>query len=164
MDPFAEVRCTGFADGDCLWDLSLGQRNGDGKFDGETFLGRLLIFFLGGRGRGRGGPRASTAESFSQDDARFQTAPFFYVIYYILSSGGFAAACFRPSRKVPSTSMPWADTSDVQSSTIRRPVLHTEDSEGDAAPRSATDSTDQWVWCFMYMRYMLYVISIICLV
>ena len=83
VDPFAEVRCTGFVDGDCLWDLCLGQRTGDGKFDGETFLGRLLIFFLGGRGRGRGGVRASTAESFSQDDKRFQTDPFFmlYIIY-----------------------------------------------------------------------------------
>ena len=26
----------------------------------------------------------------------------------MLGSGGFTAACFRPSRKVPSTSMPWA--------------------------------------------------------
>ena len=25
------VRCTGFVDGDCLWDLSLGQRTGDGE-------------------------------------------------------------------------------------------------------------------------------------
>ena len=24
--------------GSCLWDLSLGQRTGDGRFDGETFL------------------------------------------------------------------------------------------------------------------------------
>jgi len=40
-----------------------------------------LFLFLGGRGRGRGSARASTAESFSQDDARFQTAPFF--ILYI---------------------------------------------------------------------------------
>ncbi len=31
VDPFAEVRCTGFADGDCLWDLSLRQRTGDGQ-------------------------------------------------------------------------------------------------------------------------------------
>jgi hypothetical protein len=38
----------------CLWDLSLGKRTGDGRFDEETFLGGLLIFFLGGRGRGRG--------------------------------------------------------------------------------------------------------------
>jgi hypothetical protein len=36
--------------GACLWDLSLGQRTGDGRFDGETFLVVLLIFFLGGRG------------------------------------------------------------------------------------------------------------------
>ena len=52
VDPFTEVPCTGFTDGDCLWDLSLGHRTGDGKFDGETFLGRLLIFFLGGVGEG----------------------------------------------------------------------------------------------------------------
>jgi hypothetical protein len=68
VNPFTKVRCTGFADGDYLWDLSLGQCTGDGKFDGETFLGRLLIFFLGQRGRGRGGDRASTDESFSEDD------------------------------------------------------------------------------------------------
>jgi hypothetical protein len=37
--------------GTCLWDLSLGQCTGDGRFDGETFLGGLLIFFLGDRGR-----------------------------------------------------------------------------------------------------------------
>ena len=37
VDLFAGVRCTGFTDGDCLWDLSLGQRTGDGKFDGEAF-------------------------------------------------------------------------------------------------------------------------------
>jgi hypothetical protein len=31
VDPFAEVRCTGFTDGDYLWDLSLRQRTGDGQ-------------------------------------------------------------------------------------------------------------------------------------
>ncbi len=31
VDPFAEVRYTGFVDGDCLWDLSLRQRTGDGQ-------------------------------------------------------------------------------------------------------------------------------------
>ena len=127
-------------------------------------MGRLLIFFLGGRGRGRGSVRASPAESFFTGLRALSNSPIFYVIYYMLSSGGFATACFRPSGKVPSTSMPWADTCDVQASTIRRPVLHTEDSEGDAVPRSVTDSTEQWVWCFMHMRYMLYVISVICLV
>ena len=37
VDPFAEVRYTGFADGDCLWDLSLGQRTGEGKLEGRRF-------------------------------------------------------------------------------------------------------------------------------
>ena len=37
VNPFEGVRCTGFVDGDFLWDQSLGQRTGDGKFDGETF-------------------------------------------------------------------------------------------------------------------------------
>ena len=69
--------------GACLWDLCLDKYTGDGRFDGETFLGRLLILFLGGRGRGRGSVRSSTDESFSQDDALFQTVPFFmlYIIY-----------------------------------------------------------------------------------
>ncbi len=31
VDPFAEVRCTGFSDGDYLWDLSLRQRTVDGQ-------------------------------------------------------------------------------------------------------------------------------------
>jgi hypothetical protein len=37
-----------------LWDLCLDKYTGDGISHGETFLGRLWIFFLGGRGRGRG--------------------------------------------------------------------------------------------------------------
>ncbi len=46
------------------------------------FWEESLFLFLGGGG-GRGSVRASTAESFSQDDSRFQTAPFFmlYIIY-----------------------------------------------------------------------------------
>jgi hypothetical protein len=31
-----------------------GAHTGDWRFDGETFLGGLLMFFLGGWGRGRG--------------------------------------------------------------------------------------------------------------
>jgi hypothetical protein len=38
-ESFPGVSCTGFTDGDCLWDLSLGL-TGDGKLDEETFLGR----------------------------------------------------------------------------------------------------------------------------
>ncbi len=80
VDPFAEVRCTGFADGDCPWDLSLRQRTGDDKTGGETFLGRLLIFFLGGLGEGKRSSRVRVAEKFSQDGG-LQTALF--VLYII---------------------------------------------------------------------------------
>jgi hypothetical protein len=66
----AGVSCTGFTDGDCLWDLSLG-RTGDGKFDGQTFLGRLWMIFLGGSGGGRESVRARQQGRFSLDDARF---------------------------------------------------------------------------------------------
>ncbi len=95
----------------------------------------------------------------------FSNNPIFYGIYYILSSGGFADACFRSSRKVSSTSMSWADTCDVRVSTTNRPVPHTEDSEGTDVPRSTTDSTEQWVWCFMYMWSMLlYIICLLCVI
>jgi hypothetical protein len=47
--------------------------------------------------------------------------------------------------------------------TTRRPLPRTEDREGPGTPRSVTDSTEEWVWCLMYMRSMLHVISVICL-
>jgi hypothetical protein len=70
--------------GACLWDLSLGHRTGDGRFDGETFLGGLLIFFLGGRGRGRGTPGHDCRGVFT-GRREFQTALFMlYIIYYVV--------------------------------------------------------------------------------
>jgi hypothetical protein len=74
-----------------------GGLTGDGRFDGETFLGGLLIFFLGGEGEGKRNSRVRLAERLSQD-GRAPNSPV-YVIYYLLSSGGFAAHVFRPSRK-----------------------------------------------------------------
>jgi len=53
VDPFAEVRSTGFTDGDCLWDLSLGQRTGHGKFYMEDVFKYVVDFFLGGAGEGK---------------------------------------------------------------------------------------------------------------
>ncbi len=67
--------------GACLLNLSLGQCTGDGRFDGETFLGGLLIFFLGGRGRGRGTPGNDYRGVFAGQH-KFQTVLFIlYIIY-----------------------------------------------------------------------------------
>ncbi len=57
-ESFVTVHYTGFMDGDCPGNLSLGQYTGDGKFDGETFLGRSYpvrrgCCFLGGTGEGK---------------------------------------------------------------------------------------------------------------
>ena len=84
VDPCAEVRCTLITDGDCPGNLSLGQHTGDGKFDGETFLGRTWMFFSWGEGGGEEEtPGQVLLSFFSQDDAHFQTAPFLCYISYI---------------------------------------------------------------------------------
>ena len=44
-----------------------------------------MVFFLGGRGRGRGLARASTAESFSQETRGFKQSHFF--CYILFTSG-----------------------------------------------------------------------------
>jgi hypothetical protein len=81
-ESFAGVRCIGFSDGDCLWDLSLGQCTGDGKFDWEVFWVGCGWFFLGGGGEGDEELQDTYCSLFSQDDARFQTALFMlYIIY-----------------------------------------------------------------------------------
>jgi hypothetical protein len=67
---------------DCLWDLSLGHRTGDGKFDSETFLGRLWMVFLWGGGEGEEETQGQVTSSmvvFLLDDASFQTA--FFMLY-----------------------------------------------------------------------------------
>ena len=80
---------------------SIPGRTGDGKFDGETFLGGLWMFFSWGGEGGEEELQGTTVEAFSQDDTSSQQSCF-YVIYYMLSSGGFAAHAFRPSRRVSS--------------------------------------------------------------
>ena len=77
--------------GVCLWDLSRGQRTGDGRFDGEAFLGGLLIFFLGGVGEGKRRLQVTfRMVCFFAGRHEFPNSPF-YVIYYILNSGGFTS-------------------------------------------------------------------------
>ena len=89
----------GFADGDCPWNLSLGVLV-MGNLMGRHFWVDCGCFFLG-TGGGEEELQGATVEAFSQDDASSKQ-PCFYVIYYMLSSGGFAAHAFRPSRRVSS--------------------------------------------------------------
>jgi hypothetical protein len=64
----------------------------------------------------------------------------------MLSSGSFAATCLQVIAKgVLDPRLPWADTCVVSGLDKRRPIPRTEDGEGAVAPRSATDSTEQWV-------------------
>ena len=152
------------------WGLPRESAPWSGTGDGEVLMGRRFwvgcgwFFSWGGGGGEEETPGHGLLSRFFAGRRESPNSPFFYVIYYILSSGSFAASSFRASRKVPSTSTPWADMCAVQVSTTRRPLPRTEGSGGAAAPRSATDYTEQWVWCLMHMRSMLHVISVICLV
>jgi hypothetical protein len=74
---------TGFTGGDCLWDLSLGRYTGDGKFDGETFLGRLWMFFLGGTRGGRETVRTRSAGSVFAGRHVLSNNHIFFVYYYM---------------------------------------------------------------------------------
>jgi len=141
--------------GVCLWDLYLDKYTGDGRSHGETFLGGLWIFFLGGGG----------GEEELQDTRtkRVSKQSLLSYISYV-DQLGFSLQHVSDNREwCPRSSRPWTDKCEVQPSTTRRPVPYIEDSEGTPAPRSVTDSTEQWVWCFMHMRFMLQVISVICL-
>ncbi len=111
VNSVAEVHCTGFSDGDCLWSLSLGRLTGDGKFDGETFLGRLWMFFSGwGGGDKRQHQVTFRRGQCSLDDTRCQTDPFFYVVYYI-DQWGFRFFMLQTiTNGAPRCSMSWGDT------------------------------------------------------
>ena len=60
---------------------------------GDVF-GEVVDFLLGGGGEEE--LQGTAAEAFSQT-TRVPNGPVICVIYYILSSGGFAVPCFRPS-------------------------------------------------------------------
>jgi hypothetical protein len=101
-----------------------------GKIDGETFLGRLLIFFFGGAGEGRRNSRARNVETMRRcftGQCEFRT--FLCVcIYNMLGSGSFAATCLQAIAKgVLDPRLPWSDTFVVR---LRQPVdlVHTSKS------------------------------------
>jgi hypothetical protein len=58
----------------------LGRHTGDGKSDGETFLGRTWMFFLEWAGGEKKTP-GHGQQGRSLDDTRFQTVPFCYILY-----------------------------------------------------------------------------------
>jgi hypothetical protein len=97
--------------------------------------------FFSGRG---GGGKRQRQDTFSSgqcllDDTRCQTDPFFYVVYYIFSGGGFAVSYFRPSGTV---------SPDARYPGQTRTLLTMW---GPVTLRSGTDSTEQLVWCLMHM-------------
>jgi hypothetical protein len=79
------------------------------------------MFFLGGWRRGKPS-RVRVAEKFSQDE-RAPNSPV-CVLYYMLSSGGFAAACLQAIAKGGSSILgrPGQTCVMSRSSTTRRPV------------------------------------------
>jgi hypothetical protein len=125
-------------------------------------LGRLWIFSWGGGGWEEETPGERLLSRFRRT-TRVSEQPFLCYILYI-EQWRFRYSLFRPSPRGPRSATPWTDTCVVQVSTTGRPVPHIEDSAGTVVPRSTTDSMKEWVWCFMHMRFMLHVISVICLV
>ena len=102
------------------------------------------MFFSGGDARGEEELQGTTAETFSQDDASSKQP--FYVIYYLLRSGFFRCNMSSDHREGgPRSSITLDRHVRCSVSTTRRPSPHIEDGEGAVAPRSVTDSTEQWV-------------------
>ena len=91
------------------------------RFDEEAFSGRLWMFFLGGRGRGRGVPGRVLLRSFRRTAGSKQPC---VCLYYMLSSGGFAATCLQAIAKGVSSILgrPGQTRAMFQASTTRRPV------------------------------------------
>ena len=128
VDPFAEVRCTGFADGDCLWDLSL-QRTGDDKLEGDVFGEVVDLFFLGGAGEGKSSSRVRVAEKFSQDGG-LQTAFFLCYILYVAQWWCRCSLQGHRERGFLDPRTPWADACDVSGFNNPSTSSHSDDSGG----------------------------------
>ena len=105
------------------------------RFDEEAFSGRLWMFFLGGRGRGRGVPGRVLLRSFRRTAGSKQ--PLCMFILYVeqwrfrcsMSSGHRERGFFDPRT-------PWADACDVSGFNNSSTCSHSDDSGGAAPPRS----------------------------
>jgi hypothetical protein len=121
------ILCTGFVDVDCSWDLSLGHRIGDGKFDGKSFwVGCGWVFFVGRRGEEETPDHVQWGR-FSFDDTCFQTVPFFmlYIIYWTVGVSLNHVSDHR--ERCPRSSITWSDTCVVEVSTTWQPLPRTEE-------------------------------------
>jgi len=142
-ESFAWVRCTGFADGG----LPMGSIPGSARVMGDLMgrhFGWVVDFFLGGAGEGKRNSRARLPRRFRRR-REFQTALCVYVYIIYCAVEVSLQPCERPSRTV--TPILDALGRHVRCSGFDNPSTESriEDGEGAAAPRSATDSTEQWV-------------------
>jgi hypothetical protein len=146
--------------GICTWvSVSVMRRSGWGDI-----FGQVVDVFLGGTGEGKRSSRVRVVEKFSQDE-RAPNSPV-CVLYYMLSSGGFVAACLLVIVKGGFSWTTWADVCNVSGFDNPSTCSHSDDSGGAAAfvptrtPRSSgydfLCTCD--LCCYMsYVYYMLYV-------
>jgi hypothetical protein len=105
-------------------------------------------FFSWGGGGGEEDSPGQVLQSHFHRRRAGSNRPIFYVIHGILSSGGFTAACVRPSRTDPDPRCP-GQHALFKLGQLDDTLPHTEDSEGNAALRSVTDSTEQVVFGYI---------------
>jgi hypothetical protein len=118
-------------------------------------------FFSGRAGGGRENVRSRSTGSVFAGRHTLLNSPIFYVIYYILSSGSFVTSCFQtiangdPDPRCPGQTRVLFNTLTTSSTYWRHTC-------GPTGPRSATDSTEQWVWCQMSYPHAVYVTCYFC--
>ena len=126
MGPMHWIREWGLSYGIYPWVSTLVM-----EIEGRRFWVERGCFFLGGSGEGKRNSRVRLPRRFRRT-TRVPNNPV-YVIYYILYSGGFAAACLQTIAKaVLDPRLSWSDTCTV------RPSPLIEDGEGVVDPRSTT--------------------------
>ena len=92
-------------------------------------------FFSWGGGGGEEDSSGQVLQSRFRTRHEGSNSPIFYVIYYILISGGFVVVYVRPSRTVPNPRYPGPDVL-FKLGQFDDPLPHTENSEGPPDPRS----------------------------
>jgi hypothetical protein len=138
MGPMHWIREWGLAYGIYPWVSTLVMET-----EGRLFWVERGCFFLGGAGEGKRNSRARLPRRFRRT-TRVPNSP--DVIYYILRSGFFRCNMSSGHREGGSrSSIALGRHVCCSTSTARRPSPRIEDGEGVVAPRSVTDSTEQWV-------------------